>query len=92
MSSWAQVHPRYIVPRYRLDALNNFSLEISVSKFGFHHVADVLPPCGAYQSTNVAIGWKFHITIGQQEVDQHAVVVRGIPDTQLREDIQRAPL
>jgi len=50
-----------------------------------------VPLCGAYQSTNVAIGWKFHITIGQQEVDQHAVVVRGIPDTQLREDIQRTP-
>ncbi len=28
--------------------------------------------------------------IGQQQVDQHAVVVSGVPDPQLRENIQRA--
>jgi hypothetical protein len=31
------------VPRCRLDALDNSSLEISASEFDFHHVADVVP-------------------------------------------------
>ena len=38
---------------------------------------------------DAAVGDDLDVAIGQQQIDQDAVVVGGVPDPQLRKDIQR---
>ncbi len=78
------------MPRHRLDALEHAGLEISLAEFGFHRPADLLPFCGADQLVDAAVGENLDIAVRQQEIDQHAVVVRGVPDSQMRKNVERA--
>ena len=52
--------------------------------------ADFLPAGSADLGVDAAIGDDLDIAVGQQQIDQHAVIVGGVPDPQLRENIQRA--
>jgi hypothetical protein len=52
-------------------------------------VADFLPAGGAYPGVDAAVGDDLDVAIGEQKIYQHAVIVRGVPDPQLRKDIQR---
>src|SRR3954451_15450454 len=76
------------VPRHRRDALEHSGLEISLAEFGFHRPADLLPFRRADFRVDTAIGENLDIAVGQQEIDQHAVVVRSVPNSQMRKNIQ----
>ena len=69
-----------ITPRSKLPAL----------KSRFHLPADFFPAGGADPGVDAAVGDDLDVTVGQQQIDQDAVVVGGVPDPQLRKDIQRA--
>src|SRR5438874_4595834 len=81
--------PRQLA-RDRLDPLDGAACKISRSEIALHLGADFFPARGADLGVDAAIGDDLDIAVGQQQVDQHAVVVSGVPDPQLREDIQRA--
>ena len=46
-------------------------------------------PGSAHLGVNAAVGNDLDVAVGEQEIDQHAVIVRGVPDAELRENIQR---
>src|SRR5438552_6119578 len=81
--------PRQLA-RDRLDPLDGAACKISRSEIALHLGADFFPARGADLGVDAAIGDDLDIAVGQQQVDQHAVVVSGVPDAQLRENIQRA--
>src|SRR5712671_4845512 len=76
--------------RNRMDALDDATRKISRSEIALHLGADFFPPRGADLGVDAAIGDDLDVAVGQQEVDQHAVIVGGVPDAELRENIQRA--
>src|SRR5258705_4995040 len=76
--------------RDRLDPLDGAACKISRSETAFHLGADFFPARGADLGVDASIGDDLDIAVGQQQVDQHAVIVGGVPDPQLRENIQRA--
>src|SRR5580693_269910 len=77
-------------PRHRLDPLDDAAFEIRAPEFGFHVGADFRPARKPDPGVDAAIGDDLDLAIGQQEIDQHAVVVRGVPYPQLRKNIQRS--
>src|SRR3954451_4734545 len=76
------------VPRHRRAALEHAGLEISLAEFGFHRAADLLPFRGAGFRVDTAIGENLDVAVGQQEINQHAVIVRSVPNAQMRKNIQ----
>ena len=78
------------LPRHRFDPLDHAALEIAGPEFGFHLGADFLPAGGADLGVDAAVGDDLEVAVGEQQIDQDAVVVRGVPDPQLRKNIQRA--
>src|SRR5260370_21707851 len=64
-------------------------LEFSRSKIRFHLAADFLPAIRADLGVDAAVGDDLDLAVGQQQIDQHAVIMLGVPDPQLRENIQR---
>src|SRR5262249_41605731 len=42
----------------------------------------------ADERVDAAIGDDLHIAVGEQKIDQHAIVVGGIPDTQMRKHVE----
>ena len=81
--------PRQL-PRHGLDALDDPRLEFAAAKLGFHVGANLLPAGGTDFGIDAAVGDDLDVAVGQQQIDQHAVIVGGVPDPQLRENIQRA--
>src|SRR5947209_8010084 len=75
---------------YFLDTPEDAGLEIAGPELGFHRLADSLPTSGTDLRIDAAIGNDLDIAIGEQQINQHAVVVGGVPDPQMREDIERA--
>src|ERR1700686_5862714 len=78
------------LPRHSLDSFDDPRLEIPAPEFGLHLGADFLPALAADLGVDAAIGDDLDLAVGEQEIDQHAVVVGGVPDPQLREHIERA--
>ena len=59
-------------------------------ELGLHRAADRLPARSADLRIDAAIGDDLDVAVGEQQIDQHAVVVRGVPDPQMREHVERA--
>src|ERR1700738_238817 len=78
------------LPRDRLDPLDHTAFEITRPEIRLHRPADFLPTGGADLGVDAAIGDDLDLAVGQQQIDQHAIVVGGVPDAQVRENIQRA--
>ena len=77
-------------PRHRLDPLDHAALEISGPETRVSISTQIFSqPACADLGVDAAVGDDLDVAVGQQQIDQHAVVVRGVPDPQLREDIQR---
>ena len=72
--------------RYPLD---HAALEVPCPEIRFHLLADFFPALAADPGVYSTIGHNLEIVVGQQQVDQDAVVVDGVPDPQLRKNIQR---
>src|SRR5262249_60220717 len=47
------------------------------------------PPTGADPAVDAAVGNNLDIAVGKQKINQHAVIVRGVPDPQMRKDVER---
>jgi hypothetical protein len=62
---------------------------IRLFECGFHFAANPPPFFVADFAMNTAIGDDFNGAVGQQQVNQQAVIGFGVPDSQLREDIDR---
>src|SRR6266436_6095314 len=75
--------------RDRLNSLDSAACKISRSETAFHLGADFFPARGADPGVDAAVGDDLDVAVGQQQVDQYAVVVSGVPYPQLRENIQR---
>ena len=67
------------------DTCSNFP-----SRNALHFAADRLPALRADVPMDAAVGDDFDVAVGQQQIDQHAVVVLGVPDPQRREHLERA--
>src|SRR6202165_249470 len=78
------------LPRHRLDALDDAGWKISRFEISFHLGADFFPAGGADLGVDAAIGDDLDVAVRQQQVDQHTIVVSGVPDAKLRKNIQRA--
>src|ERR1700730_5541805 len=76
--------------RDRLDPLDDAAFEIPRFEIGLHVLADFFPAGGADFCIDATIGDNLDVAVGQQQLDQHAVVVDGVPDAQVRKNIQRA--
>ncbi len=76
--------------RHRLDALDHAGLEVRLAKLRFHAAADRLPAGLTDPRINAAVGDDLDLAIGEQQINQHAIIVLGVPDPQLREDVERA--
>src|SRR5216684_2035554 len=84
----AREMPRQM-PRHRADSVCYRLFIISLLELRFHRAADLLP-LRAGLCVDPAIGDDLHVALREQEVDQYAVVVLGIPDPKLGEDFQGA--
>src|ERR1700736_6494279 len=78
------------LPRHRLDALDDAGWKISRFEISLHLGTDYLPAGGADLGVDAAIGDDLDVAVRQQQVDQHTIVVSGVPDAKLRKNIQRA--
>ena len=76
-------------PRHGLDSLDHAAFEVACPETRFHLPADFFPAGVADPGVDATIGNDLEIVVGQQQVDQDPVVVGGVPDPQLRKDIQR---
>src|SRR5205085_2137074 len=66
--------------RRRRDSLDRAGFEISRTKVSLHRGADLLPTLHPTLGVDAAIGDDLDLAVGEQEIDQHAVVVMGVPD------------
>src|SRR5271165_3126703 len=78
------------LPRHRFDTPDRAGLELTAAKLRFHLAADFLPAGFALARINAAVGDDLDLAVGEQQIDQDAVVVLGVPDPQMREHVQRA--
>src|ERR1700722_11116345 len=85
---WRKIHRQ--LPRHGFDSLDDPGLKVSRLEISLHIRADLPPALAAYMSVDAAIGDDLDLAVGEQEIDQHAVVVGGGPDPQVPENIQRA--
>src|SRR5205814_10337534 len=76
--------------RYRLNPLDHAACEISRPEIGFHLLADLLPTGSADFDVDAAIGDDLDVPVRQQQINQHSIVVRGVPYPQMRENVERA--
>src|SRR5688572_30413107 len=63
--------------------------EASVAKRRFHSLADRFPGALADAAMNRAVRDDLHVVIGQQQVQQNAVVLFGVPDAHRAEHLDR---
>ena len=68
-----------ITPRSKFPALKSASISAQIFS----------QPACADLGVDAAVGNDLDIAVGEQQIDQHAVVVGGVPDPQMRENIQR---
>src|SRR5450432_855168 len=59
-------------------------------EIALHVAADRLPASHADLGIDASIGDDLDVAVGQQQIDQHTIVVGGVPDAQMREQIERA--
>src|SRR5690242_14646623 len=76
--------------RYGLDAPDHAGLELACLESGLHIATNSFPVRLADLGVDAAVGDDLDDTVGEQEIDQHAVIVLRIPDPQMREDVERA--
>src|SRR5271165_6566369 len=78
------------LPRHRFDTPDRAGLELTAAKLRFHLAADFLPAGFALARINAAVGDDLDLAVGEQQIDEDAVIVLGVPDPQMREHVQRA--
>src|SRR5277367_1196945 len=78
------------LPRHRLDALDDAGLEISRLEIRFHVAADFRPTACADFFVDAAISNDLDLAVGHQQIDHDAVVVGGVPDSQMRKNVECA--
>ena len=76
----------------RPNPADHSALEIACAKRIFHGPTDRFPPLRPDARVHAAIGENFDVPIGEQEIDEHAVVVLGIPYVQTGEHLDSAIL
>src|SRR5262249_33090515 len=76
--------------RDRFDAADDAAFELARPEFALHLGADLFPTPPTNRRIDATIGDDVDIVVGEQQIDQHAVVMRSIPDAQLRKYIDRA--
>src|SRR5690349_5107623 len=65
--------------------------ETPLAELRFHDAAAEIPlRLGGLAAGRAAVGHDLHVAIRQQQVDQHAVVVDGVPDAERAEHFDRA--
>src|SRR5882762_11591767 len=84
----AREMPRQM-PRHRADSVCYRLFIISLLQLRFHRAADLLP-LRAGLGVDAAIGDDLHVAVREQQVNQDAVVVLGVPYAQLREHLDGA--
>src|SRR6516165_11019329 len=70
--------------------LEHAALETTGPEFHIHVVANSGPTLGTDVRVDAAIGDDLDLAVGKQDIDQDAVVVRGVPDPQMRKDVESA--
>src|SRR3569833_70013 len=65
------------------------ALEFTVTEMCLHESAHSLPFRGVDPAMDAAVGDDFQIAVRQQQIDQHTVIVFGVPHPQQREQFER---
>jgi hypothetical protein len=76
------------VPAHGLDPLDDAALVAPGAEGLLHVRADRLPVGGAAGTGDAAIGDDLDIAIGEQQIDEDAVVLLGVPDPEGGEDLE----
>jgi hypothetical protein len=74
------------------DGLNSFddaARKIAGCEIGFHCRADFSPAGATYFRVDAAVGNDLDLAIGEQQINQHAVVMRGVPDPKMLKIVER---
>src|SRR5258708_2213180 len=74
----------------RCDPVDRAVFETALLERGLHGPANRFPSVLRHPSVDAAIGDDLDILVGEQHVDQNAVVVLGVPNAELAEKLQRA--
>ena len=72
------------------DAGDGTFLEAPVAKRALHRAANRLPCVVAYPPMDASVRNDLHVLVGEQNVDEHATILFGVPDAQTAEDVERA--
>lgn len=70
------------VLRHCLNAANNAPFIFRLFKGSFHREAYLLPFLRTHFCVYPAIGNDFHVPVGEQQINQQAVIVFGVPHSQ----------
>src|SRR5450759_3386656 len=74
---------------YVLHAGDRGATEVAASEVPLHLAADLVPLGLRNARCQAPIGQNLHIAVGKQYVDENAIVLGGVPDAQLAEQLQR---
>lgn len=77
------------MPRHRLNSADHAVFVVGLFKGGFHRAANLFPFLRTHFRVNPAIGNNLDIPISKQQTNQHAVILFGVPYTQLRKHVDR---
>src|SRR5258708_30508647 len=81
---------RLQMTRNPLDSTKHTILETPDPERSLHLTADILPALAADLRMNAAVGDDLDATVGKQQVNEHAVVVLSVPDSQGRKHFDGA--
>ena len=76
--------------RCRLNAADYAAFVVRLFKGGFHLAANPFPFLGARLRVNSAIGNNLNVSIGEQQINQYAVIVDSVPHAKLRKYVDGA--
>lgn len=68
-----------------LYAVQHARFKLPTSEHPFHVLADLLPTSLANLPVYAAISHNLYIMVGKQQINQHAIIVLGIPDIEMAE-------
>jgi hypothetical protein len=78
------------MPANSVDSRDYAAFKLPLGKSGFHFSADAFPFFSPDSDVDPAIGNYFNVAVGEEQVNEHAVVMLGIPDMEVGKYLYRA--
>src|SRR6266702_1000429 len=75
---------------YLLDAQEYPRFIPGAPELSLHALADGFPLFGMHPGVHTSVRDDFHIAVREQEIDEYAIVMLGVPDPKFRKDVNSA--